>query len=258
MRSFGVFLKNMNRGMTFQTAPLTPAVKWLLIINVAIWFVFQVIMEGFLRVPFSTLFSLVPGKVLFDFQIWQIFTYMFLHSLQVTHILFNMLMLWFFGAELEQRWGTKFFLTYYFVSGVGAALLYCLGVWSYALITGSQTGLIVPVLGASGAIFGLLLAQGLIFGERIVYFFMLFPMKTRYFVALMGLIQLASMMTSSVSGSEVAYLAHIGGLVSGFICLKAKAWLDRNEWKKKSKSKGRNLRLVVDNEKNDKPPKYWN
>lgn len=248
----------MNRGVTFQTAPLTPAVKWLLIINVAIWFVFQVILEGFLRFPFTSYLGLFPGKVLFDFQIWQIFTYMFLHSMQVTHILFNMLMLWFFGAELEQRWGTKFFLTYYFTSGIGAAILYCLGVWGYALATGSQTGLIVPVIGASGAVFGLLLAQGILFGDRIVYFFMLFPMKTRYFVALMGLVQLASMMTSSVSGGEVAYLAHLGGLVSGFICLKVKALLDRNAWKKKAKSKGRNLRLVVDNEKNDKPPKYWN
>ncbi|MEN0059293.1 MAG: rhomboid family intramembrane serine protease [Bdellovibrio sp.] len=249
----------MNRGVSFQTAPLTPAVKWLLIINVAVWFLFQVILEGFLRVPFTGIFGLFPGRVLFDFQVWQPVTYMFLHSMQVTHILFNMLMLWFFGAELEQRWGTKFFLIYYMTSGIGAAVLYCLGVWGYALVTGSQTGLIVPVVGASGAIFGLLLAQGIIFGERIVYFFMLFPMKTRYFVALMGLVQIASMMTSSVGGGEVAYLAHLGGLVSGFICLQVKAWLDRNRWKRKNnKAKGRNLRLVVDNEKDEKPPKYWN
>jgi membrane associated rhomboid family serine protease len=185
---------------------------------------------------------------------------MFLHSMQVTHILFNMLMLWFFGAELEQRWGTKFFVFYYFFCGIGAAILYCAGVFVYALATGSQTGLIVPVMGASGAIFGLLLAQGLIFGERVVYFFMLFPMKTKWFVALMGVIQLASMMTSSVSGGEVAYLAHIGGLVAGFICLKGKDYMDRKDWRRrqKAKGKGRNLRLVVDNEKDDKPPKYWN
>lgn len=244
--------------MTFQTAPLTPVVKWLLIINVAIWFVFQVILEGFLRVPFTSLFGLFPGKVLFEFHIWQLFSYMFLHSMQVTHILFNMLMLWFFGAELEQRWGSRFFLIYYLVSGVGAAILYCVGVWGYALATGSQTGLIVPVVGASGAVFGLLLAQGMIFAERIIYFFMLFPMKIKYFVALMGVVQLASLMTSSVSGGEVAYLAHLGGLVSGYICLKFKGWIDRNELKKKTKSKGRNLRLVVNNEKSDKPPKYWN
>lgn len=249
----------MNRGVSFQTAPFTPTVKWLLIINVAIWFVGQIILGGFVGIPFQQYFELTPYKVITEFHIWQVFTYMFLHSTtQVTHILFNMLMLWFFGAELEQRWGRKFFLTYYLVSGVGAAILYCIGVFIYSLITGSQTGLIVPVVGASGAIFGLLLAQGIIFGERIVYFFMVFPMKTKYFVALMGAVQIASMMTTSVRGGEVAYLAHIGGLVAGFLCLQVKAWIDRNNMKKRSKSKGRNLRLVVDNEKNDKPPKYWN
>lgn len=248
----------MNRGMSFQTAPLTPVVKWLLIINVAVWFIFQVIMEGFLRVPFTSLFGLFPGKVLYEFQIWQLVSYMFLHSMQVTHILFNLLMLWFFGAELEQRWGSKFFLIYYMFSGVGAAILYCLGVWGYALYTGSQMGMIVPVVGASGAVFGLLLAQGIIFGDRIVYFFMLFPMKNRWFVAIMGFIQIASMMTSGVSGAETAYLAHLGGLVSGYVCLKLKDWNTKIDLKKRSKAKGRNLRLVVDNEKSDKPPKYWN
>lgn len=248
----------MNRGMSFQTAPLTPVVKWLLIINVAVWFVFQVMMEGFLRVPFTSLFGLFPGKVLYEFQIWQLVSYMFLHSMQVTHILFNMLMLWFFGAELEQRWGSKFFLIYYMFSGIGAAILYCLGVWGYSLYTGSQMGMIVPVVGASGAVFGLLLAQGIIFGDRIVYFFMLFPMKNRWFVSIMGFIQIASMMTSGVSGAETAYLAHLGGLASGYICLKLKDWSTRNDLKKRSKAKGRNLRLVVDNEKSDKPPKYWN
>ena len=249
----------MNRSVSFQTAPLTPAVKWLLIINVSVWFVLQVMMEGFLRIPITPLFALTPGMVLFDFKIWQLGSYMFLHSMQVTHILFNMLMLWFFGAELEQRWGTKFFVTYYFSSGIGAAILYCVGIWGYALATGSQTGLIVPVVGASGAIFGLLLAQGIIFGERIVYFFMLFPMKTKVFVAVMGIVQLASLMTSGVSGGEVAYLAHLGGLVAGFITLQVKAWFTRQDFKKRAKNKGRNLRLVVDNEKkSEKPPKYWN
>jgi membrane associated rhomboid family serine protease len=248
----------MNRGMSFQTAPLTPVVKWLLIINVAVWFIFQVMMEGFLRVPFTSIFGLFPGKVLYEFQIWQLVSYMFLHSMQVTHILFNMLMLWFFGAELEQRWGSKFFFIYYMFSGIGAAILYCLGVWGYSLYTGSQMGMIVPVVGASGAVFGLLLAQGIIFGDRIVYFFMLFPMKNRWFVAIMGFIQIASMMTSGVSGAETAYLAHLGGLASGYICLKLKDWSTKNDLKKRSKAKGRNLRLVVDNEKSDKPPKYWN
>lgn len=251
----------MNRNMAFQTAPFTPMVKWLLIINVAVWFVGQVILEGFFKIPVTSLFALFPEKVIVNFHIWELFTYMFLHSMQVTHILFNMLMLWFFGAELEQRWGSKFFLTYYLLSGVGAAIIYCLGVWIYAMATGSTTGLIVPVIGASGSIFGLLLANGLLFGERIVYFFMIFPMKTKVFVAIMGFVQIMSMMTSTVAGGEVAYLAHLGGLVSGYIILKLKGRFDGQLNFKRNRNKGRNLRLVVNNEKtskNDKPPKYWN
>lgn len=250
----------MNRSIAFQTAPFTPMVKWLLIINVAIWFVFQILIEGFFRIPVTSWLSLVPEKVIVNFQVWEVFTYMFLHSPnQVTHILFNMLMLWFFGGELEQRWGSKFFLTYYLLTGVGAAIIYVFGIWIYALVTGSSTGLIVPVIGASGSIFGLLLANALLFGERIVYFFMIFPMKTKFFVAIMGLIQIVSMMTSSVAGGEVAYLAHLGGLIAGYLVLKIKSTLPPGGFGgKKNKNKGRNLRLVVNNEKNDKPPKYWN
>lgn len=240
---------------------LTPVVKWLLILNVGIWFFFQILAEGIFKIPFTQFFSLVPARVIFEFHIWELFTYMFLHSLQITHILFNMLMVWFFGAELEQRWGGKFFLFYYLFTGVGAALLYCAGLGAYAAFTGSQAGLFIPVIGASGAVFGLMLAQGILFGERVIYFFMLFPMKMRYFVMLMGGIQIASLLTSGVSGGEVAYLAHIGGLVSGYIALLLMGRWKNYENFKKNKKKGRNLRLVVDNEKpkkTDQGPRYWN
>lgn len=254
-----------NRGVSLNmSVPFTPVVKWLVIINVFIWFVFQLILEGYFKIPFTSSLSLIPSKVLYDFSVWQLGTYMFLHSFQVTHILFNMLMLWFFGAELEQRWGSKFFLIYYLFSGFGAAIIYCLCVWGYQYATGAgQQGMIVPVIGASGAVFGLMLAHGILFGERIVYFFMLFPMKTKYFVMVMGFVQMASLVTSGVNGGEVAYLAHLGGLVAGYICLKLKGTYTKYEsGRQKSRSKkGRNLRLVVDNEKRDgtdKGPKYWN
>lgn len=244
------------------SVPMTPVVKWLLIANVGIWFFLQVILENILKTPLMTsLFGLFPGRVLFDFHVWQIFTYMFLHSSSVTHILFNMLMLWFFGAELEQRWGSRYFLFYYIGSGVGAAILYVLGVAGWTLAMGSgQTSLAIPVVGASGAVFGLLLAHGILFAERIIYFFMVFPMKTKYFVMIMGAVELASMMSSGVAGGEVAYLAHLGGLVSGYVLLKSRGAYVQWESRHKSKKKGRNLRLVVDNEKPDpdKPPKYWN
>ncbi|RYZ75843.1 MAG: rhomboid family intramembrane serine protease, partial [Proteobacteria bacterium] len=139
--------------------------------------------------------------------------------------------------------------------------LYCLGMAAYGAATGSQLGMMIPVVGASGAIFGLMLAQGILFGERIIYFFMLFPMKMRYFVMIMGAVQIVTMMTSSVSGGEVAYLAHVGGLASGYVALLLLSRFKSYESAKKSKKKGRNLRLVVDNEKpdkSDKGPRYWN
>lgn len=252
----------MNRPQMNMLVPLTPVVKILLIATVGIWFVFQVLLEGFLKVPFTSLFGLYPAKVIFDWNIWQLFTYMFLHSNSVMHILFNMLMLYFFGAELEQRWGSRFFAIYYVLSGVGAAILYVLGMGIYSAVTNSQVGLIIPVIGASGAVYGLMLAQGILFGERIIYFFMVFPMKTKYFVLIMGLVQFASMITSSVAGGEVAYLAHLGGIVAGYVVLKSRGLFVNWEQRKRSANskKGRNLRLVVDNEKKDDKngPRYWN
>lgn len=249
-----------------MSVPFTPVVKWLVILNVVIWFVFQLIIEGYFKVPFTKYLSMTPASVLYDFSVWQLFSYMFLHSFQVTHILFNMLMLWFFGAELEQRWGSKFFLIYYIFSGAGAALLYCLCLWTYVFATGAGSqSMLIPVIGASGAVFGLMLAHGILFGERIVYFFMLFPMKTKYFVMVMGFVQMASLVTSGVNGGEVAYLAHLGGFAAGYLCLKLRGTYTRyesNRQRGRAKKGRSNLRLVVDNEKKNidgsKDPKYWN
>lgn len=244
-----------------MSMPFTPTVKYLMIANVAIWIVFQIILEGFLKLPFTPWMGLYPGKVTMEFFVWQPFTYMFLHSLDWTHIVFNMLMLWWLGAELEQRWGAKFFLTYYLVSGVGAALIYTAGIWIYSLATGNPQGLVIPVIGASGAIFGLMVAYGILFGEKITYFMMIFPMKAKYFVMLLGGIQVVSLMTSGVVGGGVAYLAHLGGLVAGFLFLWGRTLWQKNNWDRKSKKRGRNLRLVVDNEpkkSDNENPKYWN
>ncbi len=248
----------MNRPMSFSIAPMTPMVKKIIIINVAIWFGLQVLAESFLKWPISNLFSLVPGQILYEYKIWQSVTYLFLHSLQVTHILFNMLMLWFFGSEVEQTWGSRRFLTYYLVTGVGAAFIYCFGMALYAYLTGDTRPLLIPVVGASGALFGVMLAYGILFGDRTIYFFMLFPMKARYFVMLMGLIEFANMVTSQVSGSEVAYLAHLGGLVSGFLFILFQKWQAQGPRKGTGSKKGRHLQLVVDNDKSGKGPKYWN
>lgn len=249
-------MRAMNQGAGL---PLTRGVKWLLIANVSIWLVFQVLAEGFGGLHVTGFLGLIPIKLVDGFYIWQLVTYMFLHALDVTHILFNMLMLWWLGSELEQRWGTKFFLTYYFVTGIGAGLLYVIGLWIYAIASGKIVSLGIPVIGASGAIFGLMLAYGILFGERTVHFMMMFPMQAKYFVLILGAIQVVSLLTTGVRGGEVAYLAHLGGLVSGFLYLRGRAWWNQRGAPGKAR---RNLRLVVDNDKSDKAqgngPKYWN
>ena len=250
----------MSYSSQMQTiAPISPTVKRLIFINVAVWLGLQVIVEQFfLPGKITPYLSLIPLLVFDKFFIWQPITYMFLHSLSVTHILFNMLMLWTTGTELENRWGSRFFLLYYFVSGIGAALLYTAVVIGLGLATGNPRGWMSPVIGASGAIFGLLLAYGILFGERIVYFMMIFPMKAKYFVMILGAILMVTMVNEGIVGGDVAHLAHLGGIVSGFVFLKLWTWRERSQWKNRSPKGNRKLRLVVDNDKRQDGPKYWN
>jgi len=255
----------MNRtgSPSFSTAPLTPAVRILLFVTLGIWLVLQILGEGIFHLPVMHYFSLVPESVIEGFQIWRVVSYLFLHTTSIFHIGFNMLSLWMIGGELEQRWGKRFFTFYYLSSGIGAALIYCLGVAIYTVFTGSQLGLRIPVVGASGAIFGLLLAYGLLFGERQIYFWGIFPMKAKILVLIMGGVEVVSLINSGVSGGEVANLAHIGGLIAGYLTLLGYTRFQRLQWGQKSKKrKSRNLRLVVDNEnskgKTGEGPKYWN
>lgn len=244
-----------------QINPLTPVVKKLIIAMVTIWFVVQIVLEKVFHVNISTLFILHPDQVIEKFYGWQLVTYLFFHAPSPFHILFNLLMLWMFGSELEKHWGAKFFTTYFFVSGVGAAVIYCLGMALYAVVTGSQGGLVIPVMGASGALFGLLVAYGIVFSERTMYFMGLFPMKAKYFALIAAGLDLSSLLTTGVAGSEVAYLAHLGGALVGFLFLLLHARWKLRQTRSRLKKKTSNLRLVVDNEKinsKDDGPKYWN
>lgn len=249
---------------TFSVPPLSRTLKILIGFTMGVWLVFQIILEGYAGIRFTHFFALFPGKVLIEGHLWQLFTYMFLHSYQnVTHIIFNMLMLWFIGGELEQRWGTRFFLTYYALTGIGAAVIYCLVTGVYASFTGAQTALVIPVLGSSGAIFGLLLAYGILFGERIIHFMMIFPMKAKVFVLILGGIEVISLLAAGVVGGEVANLAHLGGLLSGYLTMTGYAVYQRYQWNRKGKARGgRSLRLIVNNDpkrdENKKGPRYWN
>lgn len=253
----------MSQPQIQMSVPLTKVVKILIILNVAIWIGAVLILQGMVLQSNAIfdVFALTPYRVINEFWVWQFVSYMFLHANGVFHVLFNMLVLWWFGSELEQRWGAKFFLTYYFVCGVGAGLIYLVGTVSYYLITGKVLSMAAPLVGASGATYGLLVAYGMLFGERMIYFMMLFPMKAMYFTMIIGLVELVTLLDSGM-GSQVANLAHLGGLAVGYIYLMVLArW--RTSGASSRPKRGRRLKLVVNNEREDKKgpdggPKYWN
>ena len=184
-------------------------VKWLIISNVAIYLVyyFGSIIRG---EPIFNSLLLVPASVVRG-AVWQLVTYLFLHSLgSIWHIVFNMLTLWMFGAPVEETWGTRRFLQYYFICGIGAGI--CVVLANLAFGNPYQ-----PVLGASGAIYGLLLAFGMLFPNQTVLMSFLFPIKAKYMVMIFGAI---AFLSSFQTGSTVSNLAHLGGMLFGFAYIK--------------------------------------
>jgi rhomboid family protein len=196
-----------NVGYSIGPGPATPAVKLLIIVNVAAFLISNVIPQTIVWFGFST------PMVVERFAFWQFVTYMFLHG-DLGHVLFNMLALWMFGTDLEHTWRTRFFTKYYFICGIGAALVSL--VWALSPLPGSdQMGRAVTI-GASGAIYGLLLAYGMYFPHRVI-FLIIFPIQARYFVMIAGAI---SFYLSTQGGGGVAHTAHLGGLVIGYLYLK--------------------------------------
>jgi membrane associated rhomboid family serine protease len=194
---------------SFGPGPITPAVKMLLWANAGAY-----ILTVF--VPSLTIyFGLTPLAVVQQLWLWQVVTYMFLHG-GLFHLLFNMLALWMFGVDLERRWGTPAFIRYYFVTAVGAAvstILVSLLPFAFA----SQMYYSVTI-GASGAIYGLLLAYALYYPERPIYMYMLFPIPAKYFVLIIGGIAFLSSISDTRGG--IAHVAHLGGLIVGYAYLR--------------------------------------
>lgn len=244
--------------MNFQLMIPGPMVKRLIIANVAIWAVFQLVLDGIvLDKPYVTVWcGLIPQLVIENFFLWQFFTYMFLHAMNPFHILFNMMGLWFLGSELEMRWGSKLFLGYYLFTGIGAGLIYVLTLAIYGAVSGSvPASYATPVVGASGAVFGILLAYGVLFGDRMLYFFGAFPIKARYFVMIIAGVEVIMLLTNI--GGGVANLAHLGGLVAGALFLVGWTRFQQLKWRKGSATR-RNLKLVVNKDDSENGPKFWN
>ncbi len=186
---------------TYQPSAFTTAVKHLLIVNGLCFVALNI--EGLQQFLFFN-FALFP----FDsgaFRPWQLITYMFLHG-GVWHIFFNMFALWIFGTAIERVWGTKTFAMYYFGAGLGAAII-------HMVVSGS------PVIGASGGVFAILLAFGMMFPNQRI-FLLLIPVgiKAKYFVLMYGAFELIMGVSNLQTG--IAHFAHLGGMVVGFGLIK--------------------------------------
>lgn len=232
--------------------PLTPAVRQLMIINAAVYLA-NLLVAG---KPFSAglnyqtalveYLGLVPHRVVNDFAIWQTFSYLFIH-LEFFHILFNMLALWWFGSDLEAAWGSKRFLRYYFFCGVGAGLV--------------STLFGLPTIGASGAVFGLLLWFGMTYPNRTLYIYFVIPVKAKYAVAAFGLLEIIALLSAG-SNSRINHVAHLSGLAFGFLFLQLQGrsfrigerWRDFRRKQKKKKFRVIRMDEMMDTEEDKEEP----
>lgn len=208
--------------MSFGPGPMTTAVKALIIANVSVFVLTFAAPQAIIG-----LLGLSPADVILGGRVWQPATYLFVHSpTGIGHILFNMLALWMFGVELERRWGTVFFTKYYFVCGVGAGL--CTIAASLLPFDAARASYGQTTIGASGAVYGLLMAWALLFPHRKILFMFIFPLPARVFVLIIGAVAFFSAL--GASGGPVANVAHLGGLIIGWLYLKGPKDLQL-EWK---------------------------
>ena len=195
-----------------RIAPPTPAVRGLLVANVVSFLVGILGGEG----AYFSLFGLQVPEVFTHLRIYQFVTYLFVHG-HLWHLFFNMFILYIFGRELELYWGSRNFLRYYFIAGIGAGIISIPFMW----------GLEMPLVGASGALFGLLIAFGFLFPERVVTFLLFFfiPIRLRARQRVMICIGLELLFLFRDSGGGgVAHFAHLGGALVGFVYLKWPYW----------------------------------
>lgn len=198
--NFGGFLSN------------TPIIRTLIFANVGMY-LFEMFF-GKLRLSGISIDAYIRGYLYLwplgsgNFYPWQLVSYMFLHG-GFTHILFNMFALWMFGTQFEILWGPKKFLTYYFLCGLGGGVAH--------LLISPMLGGGGPLVGASGAIFGLLIAYGILFPDQLVYFFFFLPMKAKYAVGVFVALELYY--TWNGAQDNIGHLAHLGGAVVGLVYL---------------------------------------
>jgi membrane associated rhomboid family serine protease len=198
--------------MTLSFPPFTKAVVWLLSINTAIFLALTAFGSRSVLVwTFETL-GLVPARTVLHLAVWQIVTYSFIHA-GFWHWFGNMLGIWMFGSTFESSWGMRRFLELFFTGVVGAAITTI--VLSFAHILTDPN---IPTVGASGGVFAILMAYGMVFGENEIFLFP-FPalIKAKYFVLILIVITVAFAISG---GGSTAYIAHLGGLFFGYLYVK--------------------------------------
>ena len=197
--------------VAYKPQLFTDAIKILISINFIVY-VFQSLAGK--EDVFFRLFGLVPTSFITELMLWQPFTYMFFHapfysSIGISHILLNMLGLWVFGRELEQAWGKEKFLKYYFLTGIGSGLI------TFLFQMDSSS----PVIGASGAVYGILLAYGFSYPNRMLYIWGLVPIRSMWLVIIMGLIAFFGLLGKT---DGISHVTHISGMLIGYVLLKKK------------------------------------
>lgn len=197
--------------VSYKSQFFTDAIRTLVLVNIVVYLLQS--LSGKEDV-FFRLFGLVPSSFLSELMIWQPFTYMFFHapfysSVGISHILLNMLGLWVFGRELEQAWGKNNFLKYYFVTGIGSGLV------TFLFQINSDS----PVIGASGAVYGVLLAYGLSYPNRMLYIWGIIPVKSLWLVIIMGAIAFFGLLGNA---DGISHVTHISGMVIGYFMLNKK------------------------------------
>jgi membrane associated rhomboid family serine protease len=203
------------RPTRFEVMP--PVVKNLLIINALMFFGTIVIGKlGYDITEYLALYNWRSEK----FKVWQLVTHLFMHGGNINdaeggflHLFSNMFALWMFGSVLENHFGSKRFLTFYMICGVGAAILYLI------VQTINNSPIDTACVGASGAVFGILFGFGYLFPNTLLYLYFLFPVKAKYFIAFYAIFELYAGIKNN-AGDNVAHFAHIGGMIVAFIIIK--------------------------------------
>ena len=221
----------------FSNNPLSmpEGVKLLLIINISVYILIE--LSGYKNTLFQ-MFGLVPISVIQEFKFWQTITYLFIHG-GFLHIFFNMFVLWMFGKDLEVDWGKKQFIIFYFLCGIGSG----------AITTLMSMTSFIPIVGASGAIYGMLVAYGFTYPNRMVYLYGIFPIKVKYMVLGLGII--AFLASVSTSQSSISHITHLSGMMIALLYIIYTKWKNVKLWYMQLKLKTISQNNITQNEEKE-------